>query len=601
MNYNIFSQKQKREILEEAILTQSPEEVAALYMQLGQVKNTARALGIACRFGGLEHVKVLVEGGANFTYEKPKDEEGYFLSLIYYWLLLLELNETLRSAYFIDRRDSCFTNIVTINKKNIHVLPMEQRAEIVKYLYKYREKVCLDVEELLYYAIISDSKQIIKVLKEYGVKFSKQRITMLAENGRSFEWMEFSYMIRNLNDKKYIEIVGNVVKEMGGKTLHYTDSIYWANCNHKQFRLYNPEFFRFILTHFNKKKMNKAKIMKGAIDQNNVVCLEICAENSWLDMPRKRDEMIKYASEHDRTEASAWLLDFKNRTANFALEREKAEKKMMRELNANPNSVTELKKIWGYEKRDDNTIIITRYRGKNTDIVVPEKIGNSTVVEIGARAFSTTASRLREEQIYLRKAITRILLPETIEVIGESAFYGCQALTQISLPETTKVIGESAFHGCQALTQINIPDQVIQIGAGAFSRCKNLCSIHLPKGITEINPYTFSSCHSLQSVTIPENVTVISKYVFSNCSVLETVVISEGVVEVGTLAFKECTHLKSVVLPQSIRKIKNYTHKGQEPQTIFEGTVEVTAMVIPKSYAEKYCRRNNIKYIYTEK
>ena len=341
--------------------------------------------------------------------------------------------------------------------------------------------------------------------------------------------------------------------------------------------------------------------MKGAIDQNNVVCLEICAENSWLDMPRKRDEMIKYASEHDRTEASAWLLDFKNRTANFALEREKAEKKMMRELNANPNSVTELKKIWGYEKRDDNTIIITRYRGKNTDIVVPEKIGNSTVVEIGARAFSTTASRLREEQIYLRKAITRILLPETIEVIGESAFYGCQALTQISLPETTKVIGESAFHGCQALTQINIPDQVIQIGAGAFSRCKNLCSIHLPKGITEINPYTFSSCHSLQSVTIPENVTVISKYVFSNCSVLETVVISEGVVEVGTLAFKECTHLKSVVLPQSIRKIKNYTHKGQEPQTIFEGTVEVTAMVIPKSYAEKYCRRNNIKYIYTEK
>ena len=72
--------------------------------------------------------------------------------------------------------------------------------------------------------------------------------------------------------------------------------------------------------------MNKAKIMKGAIDQNNVVCLEICAENGWLDMSRKRDEMIKYASENNKTEASAWLLEFKNRTANFALEREKAEK-----------------------------------------------------------------------------------------------------------------------------------------------------------------------------------------------------------------------------------------------------------------------------------
>ena len=36
--------------------------------------------------------------------------------------------------------------------------------------------------------------------------------------------------------------------------------------------------------------------------------------------------------------SSAWLLDFKNRTADFAAERKKAEQKMMRELNANPNS-----------------------------------------------------------------------------------------------------------------------------------------------------------------------------------------------------------------------------------------------------------------------
>jgi hypothetical protein len=33
-------------------------------------------------------------------------------------------------------------------------------------------------------------------------------------------------MIGNLNDKEYIEIVGNVVKEIEGKTLHYTNSIY---------------------------------------------------------------------------------------------------------------------------------------------------------------------------------------------------------------------------------------------------------------------------------------------------------------------------------------------------------------------------------------
>lgn len=87
--------------------------------------------------------------------------------------------------------------------------------------------------------------------------------------------------------------------------------------------------------------------MKGVIDQNSVACLEICAKAGWLDMPRKRDEMIRYASECGRTECSAWLLDFKNRTADFAAERKKAEQKMMRELNANPNSVTEMKKSGG--------------------------------------------------------------------------------------------------------------------------------------------------------------------------------------------------------------------------------------------------------------
>ncbi len=72
-------------------------------------------------------------------------------------------------------------------------------------------------------------------------------------------------------------------------------------------------------------------------------------------MPRGRgrllhDRLLAGTVGDEQTECSAWLLEFKNRTADFAAERDRAEKRMMRELNANPNSVTELKKIWGYEK-----------------------------------------------------------------------------------------------------------------------------------------------------------------------------------------------------------------------------------------------------------
>lgn len=599
MDYETISQREKRAVLENAVLTKSPEEISMLYRQLGQVENSARALGLACRFRGLEHVRALVEGGADFLYKRPEGEAGYFT--IYYWLTPLEMNDTLRMAHFLDRRDECFKNAATVDDRRINVLSVEQRVEIVKYLYENREKVCLDAEEMLYYAIMSNSKRIIRLLKEFGVKFSEQRITAITEAGHSYEWGEFCNMLSGtLDDKRYLEVVGGIAEELGGKKIHYTDSIYWGNYNsyRKLFRLYKPEFFQFILEHFNQKKMNKTKLMKGVIDQNSVACLEICAENGWLAMPQKRDEMIRYASERDKTECSAWLLEFKNRTADFAAEREKAEKKMMRELNANPNSVTELKKIWGYEKREDGTLVITRYKGSRTEVDVPEKIGGNIVTEIGSWAFSASALRLKKEQKELRKAITRITLPQTIHVIGEYAFFLCRALVQINIPDSVVEIGPKAFLCCDQLSDVKLPEGITRIGEGAFDGCDQLSVIELPEGITEIGKDTFKGCRALKSVTIPKTVEVIGRRAFDGCSSLQAVVIPEGVVEIGQHAFADCTSLKSAVLPQSVQKIKNDTCKGRAPETIFNNDSDLTVTVIPKSYGEKYCRRNNIAMIH---
>lgn len=599
MDYENTSQEEKSAILERTVLTGSPEEVAGQYRQLGEVENTARALGLACRFGGLGHVRALVEGGADFIYHKRPDE--YILAK-YYWLAPLEMNHAMRRSYLIDHRDDCFTNAVTIGDQRFNVLPVEQRVEIVKYLCEHREKIRFDADEMLYYAIMSSSKRIIRVLKESGAKFSQQRIRALTEDGRSYGWLEFCHMSDSLGNGEYLGVLGGIVGELGGRRLHYTDSVYWGNYNtyRKQFRLYEPDIFRFILEHFSQKKMNKSKFMKGAIDRNSVACLEICAENGWLDMPRKRDEMIQYAAENGGTECQVWLLDFKNRTADFAAEREKAEKKMMRELNADPNSVTELKKIWGYEKREDNTIVITRYKGRSTEVEVPEKIGSGIVTEIGDCAFSPRASRLKAEQAELRKSITRITLPPTICMIGESAFYSCEALEQINIPDRVTIIKERAFGSCARLSGIELPENITEIGAGAFWGCSSLSAVKLPEGITAINTYTFSGCHSLKSVIIPKTVESIFRCAFYHCSALEKVVVSEGVTEIRQHAFSDCTSLKSVVLPRSVQKMQNYTRKGYAPETIFGENTDVIATVTPKSYAEKYCKRNGIRAVYPE-
>lgn len=595
------------QILAEAALTKSPEDIAALYKRLGYVENSCRALGLACRFCGLDHVKALVENGAAFRYVRPEGQGGYFT--IYYWLSPLEMTKALRTAYFINS-DTCFGSTpITIQDakgvslKTLNVLPIDKRVEIVRYLYENRERIELDAGELLFYSIISGTTKITALLKELGAKFSEKRIAALTEGGRSFEWQEYCSMLDNLADEKYIDTINSIIEEVGGKTLHYTESIYWGNYNpyRKQFRLYRPDFFKFILGNFNQKKMNKTQLMKGAIDQNSPKCLEICAEQGWLKMPRKRDEMIRYSTEKGMTECTAFLLDFKNRTADLVKEQEKAEKKMLRELNADPNSVSELKKIWSYEKREDGKLKITSYKGKRVEIEVPREIGKSTVTEIGSYAFAAGAPRLRiEQRDFRRKELKKVKLPDTITVIGESAFDNCWELEQVNIPDGVTEIGARAFSGCRKITGFVIPQSVKAIGGNAFSICQRITEIEIPEGVSEIGDYMFSGCLALKSVKLPSTVETIGMWAFHSCKALEKVVIPEGVTEIGRQAFVGCTALKTVVIPASVKKIKNYKYRDHAPEHIFEGLMDVTVIVEPKSYAEKYCTRYEIAFKYRE-
>lgn len=598
------------QILANAVLTKSPEEVAALYKKLTKterMENSCRALGLACRFCGLDHVMALVENGATFRYVRPEGQGGYFT--IYYWLSPLEMTKALRTAYFING-DNCFgSSPITVQDaggvslKALNVLPIDRRVEIVRYLYEKREQIELDAGELLFYSIISGTTKITALLKELGAKFSEKRIAALAEGGRSFEWQEYCSMLDNLADEKYIDTIKSIIEEVGGKTLHYTESIYWGNYNpyRKQFRLYRPDFFKFILENFNQKKMNKTQLMKGAIDRNSPKCLEICAENGWLKMPRKRDEMIQYSTEKGMTECTAFLLDFKNRTANLVEEQEKAEKKMLAELNADPNSVSELKKIWSYEKREDGTLGITSYKGKRGEIEVPREIGKSTVTEIGAYAFSSGAPRLRTEQRDFRhKELKRVTLPDTITVIGESAFDNCRELEQVNIPDGVSEIGARAFSGCRKITELVIPKSVKAIGGSAFSICQLITDIEIPEGVSEIGDYMFSGCYALKSVKLPSTIEKIGMWAFHSCKALEEAVIPDGVTEIGRQAFMGCTALKTIVIPASVKKIKNYKYRDHAPEHILQGLTDVTVIVEPKSYAEKYCKRYEIAYRYGE-
>lgn len=305
--------------------------------------------------------------------------------------------------------------------------------------------------------------------------------------------------------------------------------------------------------------------------------------------------MIAFASEGGYTEASAWLLDFKNRTADLAAEQEKAEKKMIRELNAAPDSVSELKKVWSYKKREDGTLIITSYKGNNTEISVPAKIGKEAVTEIGAYAFSPYAPRRTKEQAYNREKIQKITLPDSIRVIGERAFYWCKALEEINVPDGVTEICNGTFSSC-GIKKMTLPDSVRSIGERAFWGCDVMESVNVPDGVAEIGGGIFGVCGALKKIEIPGSVEKISVHAFQRCLALEKVIIHEGVAEIGREAFSDCAALRELELPASISKITNYRYRGGDMLTPFYEIPDLTLIVMPKSYAEKYCKRNELKY-----
>lgn len=93
------------------------------------------------------------------------------------------------------------------------------------------------------------------------------------------------------------------------------------------------------------------------------------------------------------------------------------------------------------------------------------------------------------------------IIPNTVTLIGDSAFYYIPSLTNITIPNSVTSIGNSSFVGCIGLKNITIPNSVITIGYNAFNSCKSMKSCVIGKSVTSIERYAFVYCDSLEIVT----------------------------------------------------------------------------------------------------
>ncbi len=153
-----------------------------------------------------------------------------------------------------------------------------------------------------------------------------------------------------------------------------------------------------------------------------------------------------------------------------------------------------------------------------------------------------------------------VTLPETVTYdavdynvvsIGESAFAFCSNLTEVNLPNSINFIGEFAFYGTGIRT-IRIPNSVTTIQSSTFGRCESLETVTLPRSLTSIGTSAFSFCNKLERIDLPNSLTSIEEGGFGFCSGLKTVNFGNSLTTIEEAAFTGCTSLSSIDLPNSL-------------------------------------------------
>ena len=186
-----------------------------------------------------------------------------------------------------------------------------------------------------------------------------------------------------------------------------------------------------------------------------------------------------------------------------------------------------------------------------------------------------------------------ITIPVSVKKIGVSAFFpmlyidsivvdarnryydsreGCNAIIETAtntliagcintrIPEGVVNIAQDVFVGAEKLTDITLPASIRTIGEAAFVH-SGIVEINIPEGVTRLERYTFQYCENMGKVTLPQSLLTIETAALSHCGYKE-LIIPENVTTIGDYAFDYCELLEKVVIGPSVESIGDFAFDG---------------------------------------
>ena len=168
----------------------------------------------------------------------------------------------------------------------------------------------------------------------------------------------------------------------------------------------------------------------------------------------------------------------------------------------------------------------------------------------------------KTELIAIPYDITSLKIANTIETIPTRICFENTNIKELVIPESVKIIEEHAFYGCTGIESIIFEGAGLErIERGAFWNCTSVKNdIVFPSTLKFIGDHAFCQAYELKSITIPGSVKEIGADAFVSCKKLEEVnILGEGLETIGDNAFRSCEALKGeLIIPASVKYIGRY-------------------------------------------